>query len=134
VIEKKLKVTLVSPLRFKAQGQYAGRLIEAELAACLHRRVQVLCSQYGHNDYNFGYQFSGGWAIIEQNLKWRDFVHYSARQKKTMRLGGLLGNFTLSGEFTPYEHSFLQFAEKFHAGKNTNFGLGKLKVEEYDGL
>jgi hypothetical protein len=133
-IEKNVKITLLSPLRFKAQGRYARQLVDAELAGCLHRRTQVLCSQYGHNDYSGGYQFLGGWTVAEQNLKWQDFVHYSARQKKAMLLGGLIGNFVLSGNFTPYELGFLHFAEKFHAGKNTNFGLGKIKVSDYGKL
>ena len=129
--KKRYKITLQSPLRFKAQGLYVSRLVDAELARCFHRRTQVLCSQYGHNDHSGEYTFSGGWTVVEQNLKWLNFTHYSARQKKAMQLGGLLGDFALSGNFSPYECSILQFAEKFHGGKNTNFGLGKLKVSEY---
>jgi CRISPR/Cas system endoribonuclease Cas6 (RAMP superfamily) len=131
-INKKILITLVSPLRFKALGQYVKQLNETDLAMCFHRRVQVLCSQYGHNDYNNRYSFLGKWGIIKNDLKWRDYIHYSARQKKEMCLGGLVGSFVLEGEFSAYEYSFLQFAEKFHTGKNTNFGLGKLKVTEYD--
>jgi CRISPR/Cas system endoribonuclease Cas6 (RAMP superfamily) len=47
-----------------------------------------------------------------------------------MKLGGVSGNFTLSGAFTGYERALLRFAELFHAGKNTNFGLGKIGVWE----
>jgi hypothetical protein len=132
--EKRYIITLLSPLRFKAQGSYVNRLVDAELARCFHRRTQVLCSQYGHNDHSCEYDFSGGWTVAEQNVKWQDFTHYSARQRKAMRLGGLLGNFVLNGNFSPYERSYLQFAEKFHGGKNTNFGLGKMTVMEYDGV
>jgi len=127
----KFTINLLTPLRFKAQGQYAGRIVDAEFAGCLHRRTQVLCSQYGSNDQCGDYKFSGDWTVAEQDLKWQDYVHYSARQKKTMRLGGLVGSFTLAGKFSPYEYSLLRFAEKFHGGKNTNFGLGKMKVTEY---
>jgi len=130
---KKLSITLVSPLRFKSQGHYVKKLNAQDFAQCLHRRTQVLCSQYGHNDFRDDYHFLGNWNIIEENTKWRDFVHYSARQKETMQLGGIMGRFTISGTFSLYEYSFLQFAECFHAGKNTNFGLGKLRIEElYD--
>jgi len=132
--QKSYKITLMSPLRFIARGHLAGRLVESEFATCLHRRTQVLCSQYGHNDFEGDYQFLGNWAITEQNIKWQDYVHYSARQKRKMRLGGLTGDFTLTGEFSSYEQSFLQFAQLFHGGKNTNFGLGKIKVEEYGRL
>ena len=129
--EKNFEITLVTPLRYKSRGGYAGRLADAEFAGCLHRRAQVLCSQYGRNDHSGEYRFSGNWTITEQNVKWRDFAHYSARQKKAMQLGGLVGDFTLSGKFTSYECSLLRFAELFHGGKNTNFGLGKIKVNEH---
>ena len=130
-IQKDFLVTLLSPLRFKVQGHYASRLIDAEFTGCLNRRTQVLCSQYGQNDFNGEYHFSGNWNIIEQNIKWRDFSHYSARQKNVMRLGGLVGDFVLSGKFSSYEYGLLRFAEIFHGGKNTNFGLGKIKVSDY---
>jgi len=133
-VENKFTIKLLSPLRFKARGNYAGRIVDADFARCLHRRAQVLCSQYGCSDHCGDYTFSGDWTVTEHDLTWRDFTHYSARQRKEMRLGGLVGNLVLAGKFSPYERSFLQFAEKFHGGKNTNFGLGKMKVMEYGGV
>jgi CRISPR/Cas system endoribonuclease Cas6 (RAMP superfamily) len=47
-----------------------------------------------------------------------------------MRLGGVTGSLVLSGVFSAYEYALLGFAELFHAGKNTNFGLGKMTVRE----
>jgi len=129
-IHKSCIISLVSPLRYKAGGRYVRQLVDGEFAMCLHRRAQVLCSQYGRNDFTGDYRFSGSWTITEQNLKWRDYVHYSARQKKAMRLGGVIGSFTVSGDFSSYECALLQFAELFHGGKNTNFGLGKMKIQE----
>jgi hypothetical protein len=130
ITHKSYIISLISPLRYKAEGHYVRQLVDVEFAMCLHRRAQVLCSQYGRNDFTGDYRFSGNWAISEQNLKWRDFVHYSSRQKKAMRLGGLIGDFTVSGDFSSYEYALLQFAELFHGGKNTNFGLGKMKIQE----
>jgi len=131
-VNKSYNIVLLSPLRFKVENRNVRRLVDCEFAMCLHRRTQVMCSQYGRNDFNGTYQFSGGWTVTEQNLKWQDYVHYSVRQKRLMRLGGLIGSFTISGNFTSYECALLQFAELFHAGKNTNFGLGKIKVNEHD--
>lgn len=130
-IKKSFIITLLSPLRIKKKDSYAWKqLVEEEFIRCLHRRAQVLCSQYGNNDFSGEYQFSGNWTVTEKNLKWRDYVRYSTRQKKEMLLGGLIGNFTVSGDFSSYECAILQFAELFHGGKNTNFGLGKMKVQE----
>jgi len=125
------KITLVSPLRFKAAGGfYAKRIYADEFAECLQRRALVLCRQYGRDDFTGEYRYSGNWKLSEQNVRWRDFPHYSARQRKDMRIGGMTGDFVLSGEFSPYERGFLRFAELFHGGKSTNFGLGKIKIRE----
>lgn len=79
---RRYMIDLVTPLRFKTDGHYARDLLDSEFARCLHRRTQVLCSQYGHNDFAGEYQFSGEWAVTEKSLRWRDIKHYSARQKK----------------------------------------------------
>jgi hypothetical protein len=136
-IRKNLMLRFMSPLRFKTGGRYAGTLSAADFALSLHRRARTLCSQYGFNDFPVSgaegapeYRFSRGWDITENGLAWRDYTHYSARQKQPMLLGGLTGYVALSGVFTPYEYALLRFAEIFHAGKNTNFGLGKIDIWE----
>jgi hypothetical protein len=125
-------VQILSPLRFKAEGHYSSRFSAGDFAFCLHRRTQTLCSQYGNNDFpgDTGYQFREKWAITENSLVWKDFTHYSAHQKGVMKLGGSCGFFVLSGEFSAYEQAMLRFAEIFHAGKNTNFGLGQISMWE----
>jgi hypothetical protein len=138
-LRKNLMLRFMSPLRFKTSGRYTGVFGAADFALCLHRRAQTLCSQYGFNDFpasgtedggTSGYRFSRGWDITENSLVWRDYTHYSTRQRQPMRLGGLTGYLRLSGVFTPYEYALLRFAEIFHAGKNTNFGLGKIDMWE----
>jgi hypothetical protein len=130
-IRKTLMLRLRSPLRFKTGGRYTGTFSAGELALSLHRRAQTLCSQYGLNDGSVPVPGSApGWEITENHLAWQDYTHYSARQKQPMHLGGLTGHLTLSGVFTPYEYALLRFAELFHAGKNTAFGLGKIDIWE----
>jgi hypothetical protein len=127
---KTLLITLNSPLRFRVNGRYTDCFSAADFAYCLHRRTQILCAQYGDASDAGDYQYTGAWDITEKNLLWRDLTHYSARQKYAMKLGGVSGSFTVSGAFTSYELALLRFAELFHAGKNTNFGLGKISVWE----
>jgi hypothetical protein len=126
---KTILVQLQSPLRFKVDGRYTHQFSPADFAYCLHRRTQTLCELYGAGS-NILPAFSKTWTMSEQHLVWSDYTHYSARQKNAMRLGGVTGDFVLSGSFTPYEYALLQSAELFHAGKNTNFGLGKLVLTE----
>jgi hypothetical protein len=128
---KSLLVALSSPLRFKARGgRYTDAFSAADFAFCLHRRTHILCAHYGSGSDDNDYRYTGDWNITDKNIVWRDVTHYSARQKYAMKLGGVSGVFTLSGVFTGYERALLRFAELFHAGKNTNFGLGKISVWE----
>jgi hypothetical protein len=132
-IHKSLLVRASSPLRIKVNGAYTDRINAADFARILHRRMQILCSQYGSNDSPGDYVYAGGWDIVKKSLAWRDFTRYSARQKEVMRLGGLMGDLIIRGDFSSYEYAFLKFAALFHAGKNTNFGLGKLEIWEQNG-
>ena len=128
--ERNFQINLLSPLRYKVRGAFTNKVTAKGFAECLHRRAQVLCSQYGNNDFSGKYTYSGNWTVTDHDTVWKDYLHYSGRQKKEMLLGGLTGSFVLSGKFTPYEVSLLRFAELFHGGKNTVFGLGKMKVNE----
>jgi hypothetical protein len=136
--QRELLVRADSPLRLKIDGHYAKSLEARDFAASLFRRALTLCSQYGSagniagsvGKYFGDYQFSDKWHIINKRLVWRDFEHYSARQRVSMQLGGLMGDMVLSGEFTTFERALLRFAGIFHAGKNTNFGLGRISVWE----
>ncbi|MDR3049653.1 MAG: CRISPR system precrRNA processing endoribonuclease RAMP protein Cas6 [Elusimicrobiota bacterium] len=64
---------------------------------------------------------------MESHLGWFDWTRYSARQKRTMEFGGVLGNIVLSGDleiFIPY----LIIGSFIHIGKNCTFGLGKYNM------
>ncbi|MDR2418530.1 MAG: CRISPR system precrRNA processing endoribonuclease RAMP protein Cas6 [Treponema sp.] len=130
VVRKTLLITLKSPLRFRVNGHYTDCFSAVDFVHCLYRRMQTLCAQYGDASDAGAYQYTDAWDITEKNLLWRDLTHYSARQNYVMKLGGVSGSFTLSGAFTGYELALLSFAELFHAGKNTSFGLGKIGMWE----
>jgi hypothetical protein len=103
-LHKNLLIRASSPLWIKVKGACAGRINAADFAHILHRRMQILCSQYDSNDTSGDYAYLGGWDIVKNSPAWRDF--------------------------SSYEDAFLKFAALFHAGKNTNFGLGKLEIWE----
>jgi len=47
-----------------------------------------------------------------------------------MMLGGLIGTIDVSGTFSQFEIKLLEAAEIFHIGKNSSFGLGKIKIKK----
>ena len=131
-------VELKTPLRFKCGGKYTADFSAQDFMSCLYRRAKTLCQLYGEvessevhtdcSDSKSALPYSPGTSltIIEKNLHWSDSQHYSAHQKNAMKLGGVTGTFKLSGNFSVMDIGLLEFARIANAGKNTNFGLGKL--------
>jgi hypothetical protein len=67
----------------------------------------------------------------DKSLIWCDWVRHSNRQRQQMKLGGVMGNWTLRGPlniFWPY----LQLGQWLHVGKATSFGLGQYVLSRLD--
>lgn len=121
-------VELNSPLRFKFGGRYGTDFSAQDFMGCLYRRAKTLCSLYGEvlEDDCQKYIPSESLEITDRKIRWIDFNHYSARQKNAMELGGSVGNFKITGNFSDFELSLLELNKIAGAGKNTNFGLGQI--------
>ena len=131
-------VELKTPLRFKCGGKYTSDFSAQDFMNCLYRRARTLCQLYGEAGRDEVFTddgesksaskntFGANLTITEKNLRWSESQHYSVRQKNVMKFGGVTGTFKLAGAFTPTEVDLLEFARIANAGKNTNFGLGKL--------
>jgi len=119
-------IKLKSPLRFKERGTYTDTFTPSSLLSCFQRRMETLCLLYGlvQERENIKPVFE----IVAQDTVWKDYPHYSARQRTSMYLGGVMGDLELVGEFSAYELDLFSFCELFQAGKNTSFGFGKLSV------
>ncbi len=66
--------------------------------------------------------------IAKRNLQWVDYDRYSNRQQAKMKLGGFIGDLTLSGDLAPFL-DLLAYSEVLHVGKGTTFGLGRVEVD-----
>lgn len=126
--QHEILVELNSPLRFKFGGRYGTDFSAQDFMGCLYRRAKTLCSLYGElSEEDFQrYIPSESLEITDRKIKWIDFNHYSARQKNSMELGGSVGNFKITGNFSDFELSLLELNRIAGAGKNTNFGLGQI--------
>jgi hypothetical protein len=66
--------------------------------------------------------------ILSSDLRWFDWRRYSFRQDRSMLMGGMCGSITYVGKiggFIP----LIDFCSKVHRGKQTTFGLGKIRSE-----
>ncbi len=132
-----LTVQAVTPIRIKYGRHYTAELEFHILIRQLLRRLLLLW--YFHGAYDPGYYeaikeyHKNAIRLAEKvrtrkaSLYWHDWERYSNRQKRRMKLGGVLGSVTYSGGVTPFI-PFLKAGEIFHIGKNTTFGLGKYKL------
>jgi len=126
-----VKVFLETPLRLRIEGKYSDSFTAPQFLSILWRRAQILCSLYGQENGKESLTLDltkTGIRILSRDFQWKDYPYFSSRQKKLLRLGGILGEFTLQGVLRPMELALLRFGELFHVGKNTAFGLGRYRV------
>ena len=126
-IKHEIDVSLLSPLRFLTNGDYADSFTADEFFACLYRRLRIMLALYGV-DYHLIDINQSVISVGLNNPHWEviRYSRYSARQKHSMIFNGISGLFTLSGEFTPFMLKLLEFNKLANAGKNTNFGFGQI--------
>ena len=117
-----------TPLRLQKNGRALppDKLNARTLLMALVRRANLLAEF--HADGALVEDFSSllaATATIQdsKHLVWRDWTRYSSRQQQKMSLGGVVGDWTISGPLTPFI-PFLHLGEWLHVGKEAAFGLG----------
>lgn len=123
-----VRISTITPLRFKFKGHYGLDFTNIDLFSCLTRRMCAILSTYGECEEGREYYFNKNIEIVKKDLKWVDYGHYSARQKDLIQLGGVMGDIVLDGEFSPQDMMILDFAERFSVGKSVVFGLGCIEL------
>jgi hypothetical protein len=129
---KKISVNYITPVRLQQFGKIVDTTIEFPLMIrALMRRYSWLSSVYCDLAPDYPYhevlKYSGEIKLLESNLIWRKMEHFSYRQKKVLKLGGLIGSVVFEGDigfFMP----LLKLGEYLHIGKSTVFGLGKYRL------
>ncbi len=128
----RLRLHLLTPLRFKSNGRLSRELDFRELVRLCLRRMSALLDAFGKGEPKLDYpaliKKSASVKTVRSNLEWFDWKRFSNRQQRHVQLGGLMGEVIYEGdigEFLPY----IKFCEKTHLGKNTSFGLGRFESD-----
>ena len=128
----RLRVDLVTPLRLKYRNRLKAELPFHVLVRAMLRRLSSLFNTYDKGepalDYRGLVRKAEGIQIVDSRLTWYDWERYSSRQDKAMLMGGMMGHVTYEGEIGEYV-ALLDFCSRVHMGKQTTFGLGKIKAE-----
>jgi hypothetical protein len=128
----RLKIVLETPLRLKFENRLKADLPFHVLIRAALRRCASLMGCYGDGepllDYRGLVNRSRGVSIVDADLNWFDWKRYSHRQDREMLMGGMMGSVSYEGnisEFMP----LIDFCAEVHVGKQTAFGLGKIRTE-----
>jgi len=128
------RVTLhfTTPLRLQHNGHALApeKLDARTLLMALVRRANLLAEFHGDGPLtaDFAPLLAASAGIHdEKRLAWRDWTRYSSRQQQKMTLGGVMGEWTLSGDLAPFLH-FLHLGQWLHVGKEASFGLGGYRL------
>ncbi|MCR4942216.1 MAG: CRISPR system precrRNA processing endoribonuclease RAMP protein Cas6 [Campylobacter sp.] len=121
-----VKLSLLTPLRIKS-GNVFVRDEGLELANIINsiyaRQMQIL----GNPARKFPYEIKG--EICQKSLKFTELTRLSNRQKTKMNLGGITGQMSIKN-LNKESFEVLKLGEIIGVGKQTTFGLGKIKVED----
>jgi hypothetical protein len=128
---QRLEINLLTPLRLKYQNALESALPFHVLIRAALRRISPLFTAYGDGEPDLDYRGlvhrAQEIAIEEAHLHWFDWRRWSNRQDQEMLMGGLIGTITYSGNLTEFM-PLLYLCEKLHIGKQTAFGLGKIRI------
>ena len=129
---RKIAIELLTPLRIKKDNRLLQATPDfADLVRAVLRRVSMLEKHYGENpsepDYHDLVRRAEEISLRDAVIRWRDYKRYSNRQQQDMSFGGLMGSLLFEGELAPFL-PLLHYCEAVNLGKQTAFGLGKIRV------
>lgn len=127
-------LSLLTPLRLRREEVYvaAEDFQFADCFGALLRRISMLT--YFHTDTPLEADFAGlaqaarAVPLAGKRLVWRDWERYSSRQKTTMKMGGLMGEFLLDGRAAAAFWPYLWLGQWTHVGKAATMGLGRYRI------
>ncbi len=124
-----------TPLQIQKQGKVlAAEMSAKDFLMALIRRYYLLYEFYGR-DYqapNFRQLAEHAQTITSTNdFKWNQWQRYSNRQQQAMRIDGVLGSLSLTGQLSDFL-PMLQAGQWLHVGHKTTFGMGQYTLHTHD--
>jgi hypothetical protein len=129
---KQLTIRVRTPLRIRRDGALLEKVDFPTIIRNITRRVEALATRYGgwvdKEEIERIQMLSAEVSIIQDRLELKNMERYSARLGEKMDFSGLMGVVRFEGELTPFV-PWLYGAQTLHIGRNTTFGMGRIKVE-----
>ena len=129
-----VEVRLVTPLRMRIRGRYVTPQAFEPVAfvrTVLRRATHLGASHSpGFDDVALARagREAAGLRLVSGDLRWRDLQRYSARQGRSVPMGGLVGTARIAGEALTGAWPWLWQGQWWHAGKGATMGLGQYRL------
>ncbi len=120
------RLELVSPLRLKSEGRILSRPTPSALLGGLIRRADVLARSHGAAPAPAAPALDGV-QLVGADLRVIDVRRWSARQRRSMLLPGVVGTIEMQGALAPV-WDWLAFGELVQIGKGTSLGFGRYRL------
>lgn len=133
-VPPRVRVILEHPLRLRRENRYLtpAEFDFATLFTTLTRRVSMLHDLEATMPLTADYRelavAARAASVSDARLEWFDWARYSARQRRRIPMGGIIGEFTLGGDLGPL-WPWLWIGQWLHVGKGAVMGLGRYRLE-----
>ena len=67
--------------------------------------------------------------LLTANLRWIEYSRYSSRQRKKMKIGGILGRIDITGSTLKWLWPFMWLGHLVNTGKTTSMGNGRYAID-----
>ena len=130
-----LKASFTTPVRLRKSGRYLGTMDWPFFLMSVARRLEALCCLYndatplGRERWLELSRSLEKTGVIKDEMEWHEYSRYSARQRRKVPLGGLVGQATVRPASKAMA-KWWQAVELVHVGKGSAMGLGKVVIEE----
>nr|WP_321319128.1 CRISPR system precrRNA processing endoribonuclease RAMP protein Cas6 [uncultured Campylobacter sp.] len=120
-----VSVEFATPLRIKKDNAFIkdDKIELKDIINSIYARQMKILAK---SNKRFAYEIKG--EIVSKDLRFLDLRRYSNRQQTAMNIGGIIGKIELRG-LNKECYEVLRLGEILGAGKQTAFGLGKIKVK-----
>ncbi len=131
-VEERATLHFLTPTRLQVQG----RLLEEPgfrplVFAMLRRTLELAWFHLPGVELDWHFRplldLASQVRVTASGLRWQELQRYSNRQQRTIDLDGFVGALEIEGDLAPFG-PLLRTAEVLHLGKETTFGLGRMKV------
>lgn len=129
---QQLHLQTLTPLRIRRKGELLSKLDFPTIIRNITRRMEMITERYGgwcdRTETERLRILSTEVVVLNDQLKFVNLERYSNRLGEKMDFSGLMGDIWFEGTLTPFV-PWLYAAQVLHFGRNTTFGMGRMKVE-----